>query len=75
MSLKLICYQCSIYCYLYEMFYVSHVATKNVKAYSRFTESKEKGIKAQHYTKLSVHSSNCCAEQLSCPGLHIIFQD
>ena len=54
--------------YLWDVSSEPH-ANKNVKTYSRFTKSKEKRIKVWHYPKLSVHSSSCCAEQLSCPGL------
>ena len=57
------------------MFYVSLVANKNIKSFKRFTKDKEKEIKEHRYSKLSVHNSNGCAKQLSCPGLYNILQD
>ena len=45
MWLRLICYQCNIDYYVYKIFYVSLVANKNIKTYSKFTKDKERESK------------------------------
>ena len=40
------------------MFYVSLMVTTKQKLYGRYTEDKEKGIKAYNYRKLSNHKEN-----------------